>query len=79
MFPVRSPEDVVAAVRHAADARLPLTGPATGHGLPGADEGGALISTRARAACNYTGTRQRLAGLESRYDPASLVRRRVSA
>ncbi|MET7688752.1 FAD-binding oxidoreductase [Streptomyces sp. NPDC005483] len=46
VFPVRTPEDVVAAVRHAAGARLPVTVLATGHGLPGAVEGGALISTR---------------------------------
>jgi FAD/FMN-containing dehydrogenase len=46
VFPVRSPDDVVAAVRHAADARLPVSVLATGHGLPGAVEGGALISTR---------------------------------
>ncbi|WP_020116398.1 FAD-binding protein [Streptomyces canus] len=46
VFPVRSPDDVVAAVRRAADARLPVTVLATGHGLPGAVEGGALISTR---------------------------------
>ena len=46
VFPVRSSEDVVAAVRHAADARLPVTVLATGHGLPGAVEGGVLIGTR---------------------------------
>ncbi|MFF4058454.1 FAD-binding oxidoreductase [Streptomyces sp. NPDC001668] len=46
VFPVRSPEDVVAAVRHAGDARLPVSVLATGHGLPGAVEGGVLISTR---------------------------------
>ncbi|MEU9173233.1 FAD-dependent oxidoreductase [Streptomyces sp. NPDC048420] len=46
VFPVRSPDDVVAAVRRAADAGLPVTVLATGHGLPGAVEGGALISTR---------------------------------
>ncbi len=46
VFPVRSQDDVVAAVRHAADARLPVTVLATGHGLPGAVEGGVLISTR---------------------------------
>jgi FAD/FMN-containing dehydrogenase len=46
VFPVRSPDDVVAAVRHAAEARLPVSVLATGHGLPGAVEGGALISTR---------------------------------
>lgn len=46
VLPVRSPDDVVAAVRRAADAGLPVTVLATGHGLPGAVEGGALISTR---------------------------------
>jgi FAD/FMN-containing dehydrogenase len=46
VFPVRSADDVVTAVRHAADARLPVSVLATGHGLPGAVEGGALISTR---------------------------------
>ncbi|MEU0024727.1 FAD-dependent oxidoreductase [Streptomyces sp. NPDC006335] len=46
VFPVRSPDDVVAAVRHAAEANLPVSVLATGHGLPGAVEGGALISTR---------------------------------
>ncbi|WP_328976445.1 FAD-dependent oxidoreductase [Streptomyces canus] len=46
VFPVRSADDVVTAVRHAAGARLPVTVLATGHGLPGAVEGGALISTR---------------------------------
>ena len=46
VIPVRTSEDVVAAVRHAADARLPVTVLATGHGLPGPVEGGVLISTR---------------------------------
>ncbi|MEU5044687.1 FAD-binding oxidoreductase [Streptomyces griseorubiginosus] len=46
VVPVRSSEDVVAAVRHAADARLPVSVLATGHGLPGAVEGGVLVSTR---------------------------------
>lgn len=46
VFPVRSSEDVAAAVRHAADARLPVSVLATGHGLPGAVEGGVLIGTR---------------------------------
>lgn len=46
VFPVRSQDDVVAAVRRAAEARLPVRVLATGHGLPGAVEGGALISTR---------------------------------
>ncbi|WP_030314544.1 FAD-binding oxidoreductase [Streptomyces sp. NRRL B-3229] len=46
VVPVRSAEDVVAAVRHAADARLPVSVLATGHGLPGAVEDGVLVSTR---------------------------------
>ena len=41
-----SAEDVVAAVRHAAAERLPVTVRATGHGLPGPVEGGVLVSTR---------------------------------
>lgn len=46
VFPVRSPDDVVAAVRHAAGAGLPVRVLATGHGLPGAVEGGVLVTTR---------------------------------
>ena len=46
VVPVRSSEDVVAAVRLAADARLPVSVLATGHGLPGAVEGGVLVGTR---------------------------------
>ncbi|MEU1146486.1 FAD-binding oxidoreductase [Streptomyces sp. NPDC005863] len=40
------PEDVVAAVSYAAGAGLPVGVQATGHGLPGAFEGGVLINTR---------------------------------
>ncbi|WP_307030641.1 FAD-binding oxidoreductase [Streptomyces canus] len=42
-----SADDVVAAVRHAAAERLPVTVQATGHGLRGPVEGGVLVSTRA--------------------------------
>ncbi|MFI7384750.1 FAD-binding oxidoreductase [Streptomyces sp. NPDC049813] len=42
-------EDVVAAVRYAAAAGLPLGVHATGHGLPGAVRGGVLVSTRGLA------------------------------
>ncbi|MGV9880890.1 FAD-binding oxidoreductase [Streptomyces sp. NPDC003006] len=41
-----SAEDVVAAVSYAAGHSLPVGVQATGHGLPGASEGGVLISTR---------------------------------
>ncbi|WP_037897200.1 FAD-binding oxidoreductase [Streptomyces sp. NRRL S-920] len=41
-----SAEDVVAAVSYAAGQGLPVGVQATGHGLPGASEGGVLISTR---------------------------------
>ncbi|MFJ2241692.1 FAD-binding oxidoreductase [Streptomyces sp. NPDC087859] len=41
-----SADDVIAAVRHAAAERLPVTVQATGHGLRGPVEGGALVSTR---------------------------------
>lgn len=46
VFGARSADDVVAAVSYAAQAGLPIGVQATGHGLPGASEGGALISTR---------------------------------
>ncbi|MGI5375411.1 FAD-binding oxidoreductase [Streptomyces sp. CA-251387] len=46
VFPVSSADDVVAAVRHAADRGMPIGVHATGHGLPGPVEGGAVISTR---------------------------------
>ncbi|WP_327717095.1 FAD-binding oxidoreductase [Streptomyces sp. NBC_00490] len=42
-----SADDVIAAVRHAAAERLPVTVQATGHGLRGPVEGGVLVSTRA--------------------------------
>ncbi|CAM5662117.1 FAD-binding oxidoreductase OS=Streptomyces alboniger OX=132473 GN=CP975_11960 PE=3 SV=1 [Streptomyces alboniger] len=42
----RSADDVVAAVSYAAERGLPVGVQATGHGLPGASEGGVLISTR---------------------------------
>ncbi|MFI6623797.1 FAD-binding oxidoreductase [Streptomyces sp. NPDC050528] len=42
----RSADDVIAAVRYAADADLPVGVQATGHGLPGSSEGGVLITTR---------------------------------
>ncbi|MFF3329536.1 FAD-binding oxidoreductase [Streptomyces sp. NPDC002888] len=41
-----SPADVAAAVRYAAERNLPVGVHATGHGLPGASEGGVLVSTR---------------------------------
>ncbi|MFG2132427.1 FAD-binding oxidoreductase [Streptomyces sp. NPDC048751] len=41
-----SPADVVAAVRYAAGRNLPVGVHATGHGLPGASEGGVLVTTR---------------------------------
>ncbi|MFI8876140.1 FAD-binding oxidoreductase [Streptomyces sp. NPDC055243] len=46
VFGAESADDVVAAVSYAADAGLPIGVQATGHGLPGASEGGVLISTR---------------------------------
>ncbi|MBM7167940.1 FAD-binding oxidoreductase [Streptomyces sp. G44] len=39
-------DDVLAAVAHAAEHALAVGVQATGHGLPGASEGGVLISTR---------------------------------
>ncbi|MEV0734617.1 FAD-binding oxidoreductase [Streptomyces sp. NPDC050549] len=41
-----SADDVIAAVRYAAGAELPVGVQATGHGLPGGSEGGVLITTR---------------------------------
>lgn len=41
-----SADDVVAAVRHAADRDLTVGVHATGHGLPGPVEGGVVVSTR---------------------------------
>ncbi|MEY9991358.1 FAD/FMN-containing dehydrogenase [Streptomyces sp. V4I8] len=46
VFTASSADDVVAAVRHAAGRKLPLSVHATGHGLPGPVEGGAVVSTR---------------------------------
>ncbi|MGW5738880.1 MULTISPECIES: FAD-binding oxidoreductase [Streptomyces] len=46
VFAAGSADDVVAAVSYAAEAGLPVGVQATGHGLPGASEGGVLISTR---------------------------------
>lgn len=46
VFGAQSADDVVAAVSYAAQAGLPIGVQATGHGLPGASEGGVLISTR---------------------------------
>ncbi|MFJ9035791.1 FAD-binding oxidoreductase [Streptomyces sp. NPDC102406] len=46
IYAAAGPEDVVAAVRHAAAGGLPVGVQATGHGLPGDAEGGVLISTR---------------------------------
>ncbi|MGW0885968.1 FAD-binding oxidoreductase [Streptomyces sp. NPDC002671] len=42
----RSAAEVAAAVRYAAAADLPVRVQATGHGLPGAAEGGMLVTTR---------------------------------
>jgi FAD/FMN-containing dehydrogenase len=42
----RSAADVAAAVRYAAGRDLPVGVQATGHGLPGASEGGVLITTK---------------------------------
>lgn len=46
VFGAESADDVVAAVSYASQAGLPIGVQATGHGLPGASEGGVLISTR---------------------------------
>ncbi|MEV0121878.1 FAD-binding oxidoreductase [Streptomyces sp. NPDC050703] len=46
VFGAGSADDVTAAVSHAAEHGLPVGVQATGHGLPGASEGGVLISTR---------------------------------
>ncbi|WP_409237313.1 FAD-binding oxidoreductase [Streptomyces sp. PA5.6] len=46
VFGAKSADDVVAAVAYAAGAGLPVGVQATGHGVPGAAEGGVLISTR---------------------------------
>jgi FAD/FMN-containing dehydrogenase len=46
VFTASSAEDVVAAVRYAAERGLPVGVQATGHGLPGTSEGGVLVSTK---------------------------------
>ncbi|MFD9909047.1 FAD-binding oxidoreductase [Streptomyces sp. NPDC059063] len=46
VFAASGVDDVVAAVRYAAEAGLPVGVQATGHGLPDAARGGVLISTR---------------------------------
>ncbi|MFI6402583.1 FAD-binding oxidoreductase [Streptomyces sp. NPDC050548] len=46
VFGAASADDVIAAVRYAAGAGLPVGVQVTGHGLPGGSEGGVLITTR---------------------------------
>jgi FAD/FMN-containing dehydrogenase len=46
VFAAASAADVAAAVRYAAGRGLPVRVQATGHGLPGAREGGVLVTTR---------------------------------
>lgn len=46
VFAASSTDDVIEAVAYAAGAGLPVGVQATGHGLPGAAEGGVLITTR---------------------------------
>ncbi|GAA2500038.1 FAD-binding oxidoreductase [Streptomyces longisporus] len=46
VFAAASAEDVIAAVRHASEHGLPIGVQATGHGLPGACEGGVLVTTK---------------------------------
>jgi len=46
VFGAASADDVIAAVRYASGAGLPVGVQATGHGLPGGSEGGVLITTR---------------------------------
>nr|WP_309504790.1 FAD-binding oxidoreductase [Streptomyces sp. KM273126] len=46
VFAASSPADVAAAVAYAAAEGLPVGVQATGHGLPGAAEGGVLITTK---------------------------------
>ncbi|WP_151481599.1 FAD-binding oxidoreductase [Streptomyces albicerus] len=46
VFAARSADDVAAAVAYAAAEGLPVGVQATGHGLPGATEGGVLITTK---------------------------------
>jgi FAD/FMN-containing dehydrogenase len=45
VFAAGTAEDVIAAVRYAADRDLPIGVQATGHGLPGGCEGGVLVTT----------------------------------
>ncbi|MEU1037230.1 FAD-binding protein [Streptomyces sp. NPDC005907] len=49
VFAAAGADDVVAAVRHAAAAGLPVGVQATGHGLPGDSQGGVLVTTRRMA------------------------------
>ena len=46
VFAAASAEDVIAAVRYAAEHGLPTGVQATGHGLPGAATGGVLVTTK---------------------------------
>ncbi|MCX5246021.1 FAD-binding oxidoreductase [Streptomyces sp. NBC_00201] len=46
VFAASSAQDVIAAVRYAAERDLPVGVQATGHGLPGASEGGVLVTTK---------------------------------
>ncbi|MET7474175.1 FAD-binding oxidoreductase [Streptomyces sp. NPDC005648] len=46
VYAASSAEDVVAAVRYAAERGLSVGVRATGHGLPGASEGGVLVTTK---------------------------------
>ncbi|MGW3036204.1 FAD-binding oxidoreductase [Streptomyces sp. NPDC001178] len=46
VFAAASADDVIAAVRYAAEHDLPVGVQATGHGLPGASEGGVLVTTK---------------------------------
>jgi len=46
VFAACSAGDVIAAVRYAAAEQLPIGVQATGHGLPGAFEGGVLVTTK---------------------------------
>ncbi|MDH6215722.1 FAD-binding oxidoreductase [Streptomyces pseudovenezuelae] len=46
VFGAASADDVITAVRYAADRELPIGVQATGHGLPGASEGEVLVTTR---------------------------------
>jgi FAD/FMN-containing dehydrogenase len=46
VFAASCAEDVIAAVRYAAERGLPVGVQATGHGLSGASEGGVLVTTK---------------------------------